>query len=153
MNSNWSNGPETAKWGYDLCDLDHWPLTLTVCMDITSVIGNNLWNRWTDAQIDRQTDWTIHWAAWSQLKIKENDISIIQHRENKTATINSTKPNPTTILKISIESHDARAKLAIFWCYQMVNILVLCCLPYRNKPFFGVGLNYISLHGIFNNLL
>ena len=28
-----------AKLGYDLCDLDHWPLTFR--MDITSVIGNH----------------------------------------------------------------------------------------------------------------
>ena len=25
MNWNWSYGPETAKWGHDLCDLDLWP--------------------------------------------------------------------------------------------------------------------------------
>ena len=36
MNSNWSYGPETAKW-----PLWPWPLTLTFCMDITSVNGNN----------------------------------------------------------------------------------------------------------------
>ena len=41
VNSNWSYGPETVKLGCDLCDLDLWPLTLTFCMDITSVIGNN----------------------------------------------------------------------------------------------------------------
>ena len=29
------------KFGFDLCDLDFSPLTLTFCMDITSVIGNN----------------------------------------------------------------------------------------------------------------
>ena len=34
---------ETAKLGYDLFDLDFWPITLTFCMDITSVIGNNSW--------------------------------------------------------------------------------------------------------------
>ena len=27
--------------GYDFCDLDHWPMTLTFCMDTTSVIANN----------------------------------------------------------------------------------------------------------------
>ena len=41
MNSNWSNGPETVKLGFDLCDIDHWPLTLTFCMDLALVIGNN----------------------------------------------------------------------------------------------------------------
>ena len=34
---------ETAKLGFDLCDIDLWPLTLTFCMDITSVIGNHSW--------------------------------------------------------------------------------------------------------------
>ena len=36
MNLNWSYGLETAELGFDLCDLDHW--TLTICMDIASVI-------------------------------------------------------------------------------------------------------------------
>ena len=41
--SNWSYRPETVKLGCDLCDLDLWPLTLTVCMDVTSFTGNNSW--------------------------------------------------------------------------------------------------------------
>ena len=41
VNSNWSYSPETVKLGCDLCDLDLWPLTLTFCMDLTLVIGNN----------------------------------------------------------------------------------------------------------------
>ena len=32
INSEWSYSSETAKLGFDLCDLDHWPLTLTFCM-------------------------------------------------------------------------------------------------------------------------
>ena len=32
-----------AKLGFDHCDPDLWPLTLTFCMDITFVIGNNSW--------------------------------------------------------------------------------------------------------------
>ena len=43
MNSNWNYSPETAKLGYDLCDLDLWPLTLTFRMDVTFVMGNNFW--------------------------------------------------------------------------------------------------------------
>ena len=43
VNSNWSYSPETVKLGVDLCDLDLWPLTLTFCMDVTFVIGNNSW--------------------------------------------------------------------------------------------------------------
>ena len=41
VNSNWSYSPETVKLGFDLCDLDLWPLTLIFCMDLTFVIGNN----------------------------------------------------------------------------------------------------------------
>ena len=37
VNSNWSYCPETAKLGFDPCDLELWPLTLTFCMDITFV--------------------------------------------------------------------------------------------------------------------
>ena len=43
VNSNWSYSPETVKLGCDLCDLDLCPLTLTFCMDLTLVIGNNSW--------------------------------------------------------------------------------------------------------------
>ena len=88
VNSNWSYSQETVKLGYDLCDLDLWPMTLTFCMDITSVIGNNSWKFrddtmkrvWqtdgrTDRQTDRRKDWTIHRAAWSQLKT-QNTIRI-----------------------------------------------------------------------------
>ena len=71
-NSNLSHSPEMAKLGVDLCDLDHWPLTLTFCLDTTSVNGNNSWkfrddtmtgtwckrcNRRTDRQTDGRTDW------------------------------------------------------------------------------------------------
>ena len=71
MNSNWSYSPETVKLGVDLCDLDLWTLTLTFCMDVTFVIGNNSWkfhddtimgtwwkrcDRRTDRRTDGQTD-------------------------------------------------------------------------------------------------
>ena len=44
VNSPRSYNPETAKLGFDLCDLDLWPLTLTFCMDINFVIANISWN-------------------------------------------------------------------------------------------------------------
>ena len=37
VNSNWVYGSDTAKFGFDLCDLDPLPF----CMDTTSVNGNN----------------------------------------------------------------------------------------------------------------
>ena len=46
-----SYGPEMAKLGFDLCDLDLWPLTLTFCMDITPVIGNNPWKIYDDMMV------------------------------------------------------------------------------------------------------
>ena len=64
-------------------------VTLTFCMDVTFVTRNNSWKFhddgnivkkvWqTDGQTDRQTDgrtdWTIHRAAWSQLKIYHSSM-------------------------------------------------------------------------------
>ena len=63
VNSNRSYSSEMVKLGCDLCDLDLWPLTLTFCMDLTLVIGNNsMLIRWwelsqkgvTDGQTDRK---------------------------------------------------------------------------------------------------
>ena len=51
VNSNWSYSPETLKLGFDLCDLDLWPLTLTFCMDITFVNGNYPWKFHEDTMI------------------------------------------------------------------------------------------------------
>ena len=53
-----------AKLGFDLCDLDLWPLTLTFCMNLTSAIGNNSenfmmiqwWEHSEKGVTDRQTD-------------------------------------------------------------------------------------------------
>ena len=77
MNSNWSYSPETAKLGYDLCGLDLWPMTLTFCMDITSVVitpENVVMIRRkehsekgvTDRQTDRWTDRQTDRKRWSQ---------------------------------------------------------------------------------------
>ena len=38
-----SYSPETVKLGCDLCVLDLWPLTLTFCMYVTFVTGDNSW--------------------------------------------------------------------------------------------------------------
>ena len=40
VNSNWSYSQETTKLGFDLCDLDLWPLFLIFCVDITFINGN-----------------------------------------------------------------------------------------------------------------
>ena len=55
MNSNWSYSPEKAKLGCDLCDLDLSPLTLTFCMDVTLVRGDNSWKFHDDAMMGTQS--------------------------------------------------------------------------------------------------
>ena len=48
---------KSPNWGkicFDLCDLDIWPLTLTLCMDINFVHGNNSWTLWKGC--NRRTD-------------------------------------------------------------------------------------------------
>ena len=49
--SIWSYSPQTAKLGYDLCDLDLWHMTLTFCIDIAFVFGNNSWRIRNDTMI------------------------------------------------------------------------------------------------------
>ena len=87
---NWVLTSVTVTFDLDLlhghhCDRDLWSLTLTFCMGITIVNGNNdtimgtLWKR-CDGQKDGQGDWTIHRAAWLQLKnnnipVPESNIS------------------------------------------------------------------------------
>ena len=141
MNSNWSYSPETVKLGVDLCDLDLWPLTLTFCMDVTFVIGNNSWkfhddtmmgtwwkrcdrrtDRRTDRQTDRQTDWTSHIAAWSQLKISMNKF----HQSNMNPNITKTKqitPKPSIymhyIYTIWLTSQRCDCLVALF-CYHSI---------------------------------
>ena len=79
MNSNWSYSPETVKLGCDLCDLDlwPWPFAWTSLLSLVITPENFMMIGWwehsqkgvTDRRTDRRTDWTIHRAAWSQLKI------------------------------------------------------------------------------------
>ena len=66
--SNWSYSPEMVKLGFDLCDLNLWPLTLTSYMDLTLVVGNNSWKFHDDTMMgtyrksmtDGQTDIKYH---------------------------------------------------------------------------------------------
>ena len=73
--------PETLKLGkmcFDLCDRDLWPLTLTVCMHITSVNCNNSCkfqddttgklSKRCDGRMDGRTERSLLRAAWSPLK-------------------------------------------------------------------------------------
>ena len=39
VNLNWSYGPETVKWGHDLCDLDLWPWPFAWTSHLSMVIS------------------------------------------------------------------------------------------------------------------
>ena len=66
VNSNWSYGPETAKFGVDLCDLDlsPWPVAWTSLLSLIITPENFMMIQWwehsqkgvTDGRTDRQTD-------------------------------------------------------------------------------------------------
>ena len=64
VTSNWSYSPETAQLGFDLCDLDLWPLTLVHILSMVITPENFMMIWWgehgekcvTDGQTDRQTD-------------------------------------------------------------------------------------------------
>ena len=145
MNSNWSYGPKTVKWGCDLCDLDLWPLTLNFCMDITCAIDNNsrkfhddtmMETQWkmchrqtdrrtgrrTDRRTDGRTDLAIHRAAWSLLKTKQTESStyIVQ-----TVWLNKKLQCGT--------SHKCRLPVIVFWCgLVMFHFIHICWLAIKN---------------------
>ena len=72
VNSNWSYSPETAKLGYDLCDLDlilwPWPFAWTSLLSLVITPENFVMIWWqehsekgvTDRQTGRQTDRQTH---------------------------------------------------------------------------------------------
>ena len=68
VNSNWSYSPETVTLGVDLCDLDLWPLILTFCMSLLSLVitpENFMMIQWWEHsqkvwQTDRRTDCQDH---------------------------------------------------------------------------------------------
>ena len=69
VNSNWSYGQETAKWGHDICDLDLdlWPFAWTSHMSIVVSLENFRMTRWQEhcqkGVTDRQTDG--HLSVWT----------------------------------------------------------------------------------------
>ena len=82
VNLNWSYSRERLSWALTSVTLtfDLWPWPFARISPLSLVITpkNVVMIRWwehsekasqTASQPDRQTDWTIHRAAWSQLKI------------------------------------------------------------------------------------
>ena len=69
-----SYSPETAKLGFDLCDLDLWPWPFAWTSPLSMVIPpENImmmqwWQQSEKGVTDRRTDWNIHRAVWLQLK-------------------------------------------------------------------------------------
>ena len=121
MNSNWSYCPETVKLGVDLFDLDFWPLTLTICMNINFVNGKNSWkchddkmtetlwkrcNRRRDRQTDGRTDRCVLRAAWSQLK-NATDPNVFWNILTKTLLF------PLPMIKLYLQKH-------ILWCSSLI---------------------------------
>ena len=51
VNLNLSYSPETVKLLCDISDLDLWPLTMTICMDPTLVLGDKSWKLHDDPTI------------------------------------------------------------------------------------------------------
>ena len=75
------------NWGqicFHHCEHDIWLLTLTSCMNIASINGNNSWKCHNDTnddaedivkkvwRTDGQTDWTIQRSVWPQIKGNKN---------------------------------------------------------------------------------
>ena len=60
VNSNWSYGPETAKWGHDLCDLDFdlwpWPFAWTSRLSTVMTPENFRMIRWREHREKGVTD-------------------------------------------------------------------------------------------------
>ena len=94
----------------------HWPLTLTFCMDLTSVINltpeNFMKIRWWEYSekgvTDGETDWTIHHsAAWLRLKITTyaNCFSCF--------VWNKAFPSSSSSIMVCLESQWWSASLAI----------------------------------------
>ena len=87
--SNWSYGPETAKWGHDLCDLDLWlwPFAWTSRLWMVITPENFKMIRWQencqkgvadrrrDGRTDGRTEIGVLRADWSQLKI--NSLALL----------------------------------------------------------------------------
>ena len=68
VNSNWSYGPETAKLGFDLCDLDLWPwpfawtslLSMIITPEIFMMIREHSEKGVTDGRAEGRTDGLNH---------------------------------------------------------------------------------------------
>ena len=144
MNSNWSYSPETVKLGRDLCDLDLWPWPFAWTLPWSMVITpeNFVMIRWwehsqksvTDRQTDRQTDWTIHRAAWSQLKmhLKMSEkwqpfclgLSVLTELKGREGAIKMT----FSFLLFTNARFPCISCQIVHWTYFILNIYIWWCM-------------------------
>ena len=95
VKSNWSYGPETAKWGHDLCDLDlwPWPLALTSCLSMVITPENFRMIRWQEhcqkSVTGGQTEISVLRAAWSHLRMIQCGTVITRWVFSKIPTIDT----------------------------------------------------------------
>ena len=138
VNSNRSYSPETVELGCDLCDLNLWPLTLTFCMDLTLVIGNNSWkfhddtmmgtySKRCDRQTDGQTENTICRAAWSQLKINHDNVVLFLNCARTRAPLHCENLHVSNYIKDSWSdsSHEWYINCGLV-CHHLGTSIVLC---------------------------
>ena len=109
MKSNWSYGIKTANLGFDLCNLDFWPLTLNFSIVITSVIGNHSWKFHDD---------TMMGTYWKRCD---------RHRQTDGQTDRKTESNffkGTSIWKCYLQNvgHFFRPKHRLIWCLFFINV-------------------------------
>ena len=143
MNSNWSYGLETAKLGHDLCDLDLWPWPFagTLLLSLVITPENFMMIRWwehrqkgvMDGQTDRQTDWTIHRAAWWQLIKNLSETPFYESKGSKDPSLleeSMLLQHETTQFWIS-GSHikdsvgSQGSKMTFFWLKIVINHLTI----------------------------
>ena len=112
-------------------DLWPWPLAWTSLLSLLITPENFMMIRWwehskkgvTDRQTDRQTDWTIHRAAWSQLKMVH--LAKVQHHTIKEHDVYTLRENVvrwlpiTEMYRIRILYSRLQSVLLDIQCYIM----------------------------------
>ena len=145
-------------------DLWPWPFGWTSLLSLVITPENFMMIQWcersqkgvTDGQTDRQTDWTIHRAAWSQLKmvLHKMKYSIISWSEQECETIvyvSVKLANLTTFDVFWYSFHRGAVAFGFcfgFFCFLFfVCLLLLFCLFVCFCFFFGGGL-FVYVNGI-----
>ena len=119
VNSNWRHDSEKAKLDLDLCYLHLWPLTLTFCMDITSVIGNNSWKF-------HDHDGNTVKKVWHTLKLHGWHQKTIGHLYARTSFVHHFKSIGEFKKELQSQNAQFGSKFAIFcpvWPWNLTDDL------------------------------